>query len=585
MIVFDLTSMRSIGQLLQGANLSLFDVARAARNFGVFTGLPSLSNAFTQYQSIFSGQVGSVENVVLSLQGDIQWLQEMFTSHITAFDLQDRISAGSFDRMNSVVELPDVHVDVPMPPRLFKPISNLLYATPVAVVEASTPLEPLITMFEGNDGAPMQMAAEWSMVASELMVSMEALQTAASTIAVAAQGYSFDAAREAITDVITLGRTVATNAKLMADSIAKFPAVRIANLAALRNIQATTATIQNPLEKQAVQQAAVANFVSSQLQPSLETLKPPVANFGMPVIGHTGNGILNLSTTSTSSQHTDVHTPHGGLPSPASAVINNLETGTHNAIRDTPDPSGSVAPASTAETKVPNPSQSASPVNATNLTSNSHITAPNSLSAGNHAPANPGVLSQPHAGQTHTSGLATVRSLSSVRGGVGQTSTSQTAAAKGLGRRPVIPLLPSAGRIANGSVRTGLASPQNIHPIVGGRVGENGSVNGRINSLPSAGNNRGITGNGGKIGGLNTGTHSYESTAQTRHPAMATGGTGGSSNGRAAYNAGNSTRARIRDAKTRAGIFGRGQWAPGVKDYFTRQFLGEKKRTVKQVIK
>ena len=40
-----------------------------------------------------------------------------------------------------------------------------------------------------------------------------------------------------------------------------------------------------------------------------------------------------------------------------------------------------------------------------------------------------------------------------------------------------------------------------------------------------------------------------------------------------------------RNAKTAAGIFGKGKWSPGINEYFKRQFLGTKKRTVKEVIR
>lgn len=41
----------------------------------------------------------------------------------------------------------------------------------------------------------------------------------------------------------------------------------------------------------------------------------------------------------------------------------------------------------------------------------------------------------------------------------------------------------------------------------------------------------------------------------------------------------------LRNATAAAGIFGKGKWSPSVNEYFKRQFLGTKKRTVKEVIR
>lgn len=635
MITFDLNSMRSVSQSLQGANNALFDLTRAARKVGVFTSAPAMASAFTQHKSFFSGQIGSAENAIVTLQSDIQWLQQMFSSHVQAFDLQDKLSAGSFSQMNSMIEVPMTHVSVPMPPRVFKPISNLLYTTPVAAAEATTPLEALISMFEGNDGAPMQMAMEWSMAAEDLLIAMESLTTAAATIDIAAHGFSFDVARDAIGDVITLGRTVGTNAMLMADSIAKFPAVRIANLSALRTIQANTATIQDPIEKQVAQQAAVANFVSSQLQPSLETLRPPVSNFGVPVVGHTGSGLLNTSTTSTGSQHTIFHTPQGGPLNVTNAVINNLESGASNAVADVPNPSGTVAPASAASTQVSNATQAANQVTGGNLASTPQSTAPNSLPAGNNTFTNPGALGSPNAATTQPAGLGNAAAPSPVQGGVGPTSTGQPAGAGRAGSGPVVPRLPGMAQGTNAGTRTGLGASNGAQSITGGRLGGagqgsgrlNAGLNGSFNGSPHSGSGRAGMGNAGRFGSATphmqgvgapggTGSGSQYGTkggpgalkgaptpgshlgagsgnnapGASRGDGMMAAGPGGTAGGRGGQGmAGTGARSaghgNARNAKTRAGIFGKGQWAPGVSEYFKRQFLGSKKRTVREVIR
>ena len=243
MIKFDLSSISNVSNQLIGARSALNDIGRLSRNGMVFTTSPSLNSAFGQHMTFIAGQPGSVTQVTNGLRRDIEWLQEMFESHISAFSLQDKLSAGSFDQMNSYVEFDRSMFKIRQPNRDFKPINNLMYTQPVSVVEAATPLAALIAMFEGNDSAPIQAAQDWSAAGQRLVASMTALQSASSGLAASAEGYSFDMARSAIDDVVKTGNIVGSNAVLMGQSMMEFPGVRIANLNALYAIQASTAAI------------------------------------------------------------------------------------------------------------------------------------------------------------------------------------------------------------------------------------------------------------------------------------------------------------------------------------------------------
>lgn len=57
----------------------------------------------------------------------------------------------------------------------------------------------------------------------------------------------------------------------------------------------------------------------------------------------------------------------------------------------------------------------------------------------------------------------------------------------------------------------------------------------------------------------------------------------GANNGKAAAKGAGSVTSR--NLKAAAGIFGKGKWAPEVNEYFKRQFMGQKKRTVNEVIR
>ena len=158
MIKFDLSSISNVSNQLIGARSALNDIGRLSRNGMVFTTSPSLNSAFGQHMTFIAGQPGSVTQVTNGLRRDIEWLQEMFESHISAFSLQDKLSAGSFDQMNSYVEFDRSMFKIRQPNRDFKPIHNLMYTQPVSVVEAATPLAALIACLlytsDAADDAP-----------------------------------------------------------------------------------------------------------------------------------------------------------------------------------------------------------------------------------------------------------------------------------------------------------------------------------------------------------------------------------------------------------------------------------------------
>lgn len=267
------------------------------------------------------------------------------------FDLQEYFSKQSFDQVNSQVSVADSNRRrFFIPNRDSRSIDNLMYNTPVTVAEASMPLASLISAFQGDDSAPLAVADSWENAAKALKDSMDNLKSASTGLASSSEGYSFDTAREAIDDVHKTGLVVASNTTAMAGSVRQFPLVRSTNLQALETIQATTSLIADPAERLLAEQAAVANFVSSQLQPSLEMVRPPVSNLGVPIVGHSGGGTLDATTVSTASaQPTVTHiNGHTNAAAPASATAYGEQAA--SAATNAPKPTAAPAAAHAAPT-------------------------------------------------------------------------------------------------------------------------------------------------------------------------------------------------------------------------------------------
>lgn len=346
MLRFDVSGLRGVQQSLRSSLIALKGLKSAGRSLGSYTGAPSVTGAFSQHHSFWVGQSGSAENVLDILKSNIEWLQEVFSNQLEGFDLQEYFSKQSFDQVNSQVSVADDRLrKFFIPTRDSRTIDNLMYNTPVTVAEATMPLASLITAFQGDDSAPLAVADSWENAAKALKDSMDNLKSASTGLASSSEGYSFDTAREAIDDVHKTGLVVASNTTAMAGSVRQFPLVRSTNLQALETIQATTSLIADPAERLLAEQAAVANFVSSQLQPSLEMVRPPVSNLGVPIVGHSGGGTLDATTVSTASaQPTVTHiNGHTNAVAPASATAHGEQAAT--AATNAPKPTA--APAAT----------------------------------------------------------------------------------------------------------------------------------------------------------------------------------------------------------------------------------------------
>ena len=351
MIRFDVSGLRAVQRSLRSSLIALKGLKTAGRSLGSYTGAPSVTGAFSQHRSFWVGQSGSAENVLDILKSNIEWLQEVFSNQLEGFDLQEYFSKKSFDQVNSQVSVADNRMrKFFIPTRDSRSIDNLMYNTPVTVAEATMPLTSLITALQGDDSAPLAVADSWENAAKALKNSMDSLKSASTGLANSSEGYSFDMAREAIDDVHKTGLTIAANTTAMAGSVRQFPVIRNSNLKALEAIQATTSLIPDPAERLLAEQAAITNFVSANLQPSLELVRPPVSNLGVPIVGHSGGGTLDATTVSTASAHPTVSHINGNTNAvaPASATAHGNQAASAAAHAPKPAPaSAATQPAAT----------------------------------------------------------------------------------------------------------------------------------------------------------------------------------------------------------------------------------------------
>ena len=620
-----IADIRAAQQGLARAEQSTKTIAPSSPWDGAYTQVPSLNAAFTQHSTYWSGQPGDVLQAMQKYQDDLQWAMDLLDSLGFAIDQQDKSSAKVLDKFDVAKHAAGVGSFECFQPRDNEPFKNLNYTAPVTVAEAGTELEVLIGMFTSSDAAPLASAERWSQAATRLEATAHTLHSIYGDLARNNRGRAFDEVRNALEDFVKRGHNISGNAALMAESASQFPVVRAANLTYLQGLLSTNSLAGTGPGVLAARKAAVATFVSTHLQPSLELLKPPVHNFGVPVVGHNGGGGVNITSFNTTGPAEAFQGINGNV---APATANNVQelgaqtaeavtdAGRGNAAANAPA-AGNTSPA--AGEHIPASQQHVTPAGASPAAPAGPGVAPAGAQLPVNAPAHtagmpggapanataPG-LALPGANQRGMGGSPSAGGAQPARPALPTTGTNRSdgqaplprggSAPHGAGAHSGLRNAPGFGGAETTGERTGnrsngygthtttgqgrapratvvrpelpAAHPENLRNGAAGRglhgVGAPGTPN---TSAPHTG----MHGTGS--GAANTGAPHAEQAAAAQNNQRGRGFYGGMAPGaRGGANTG-------RQVKP-----GSGQWASSVSEYFKRQFLGTKPRTTKKVI-
>ncbi|AHI04294.1 hypothetical protein CFAL_06920 [Corynebacterium falsenii DSM 44353] len=507
---------------------------------------------------------------------NIGWVTTHLRQQTDCLDDQERDNQHSFDSINSDAPRCEDLSTMVADTRPQDTIHNFMYTDPVTAAEATMPLQALIAAFSTDDAAPLAISSDWAKASTQLSSIMDQLDAAGRQLSATTIGTSFDMAREAIDSVVRTGRIVAANAQIMSTTVAQFPTIRTANLAALHAIEASTATITDPAAKLAAEQSAVATFVSTQLQPSLELVRPPIMNLGVPIVGHTGGGVLTTSTVGQGSTVTPISQITGLTTTAAS-------TATHAFGQAADAAAGSAGRGN--EAAVAASAAQPAPVASTPQ-------APSVTGAAPTAPAASGGLSQPAPSPVVSPQSAGGLMAPASAGGVGATGG-------GVASRP--------GVVTDGGGRaSGQRSASSPAPKFGGQGASRGGVGQRLPQLPqharqavmarevsrqmaqrvSTGTGPGLGTGSGPGAGMSVGGGSAAGAVGPRggfgRVSGTTGfGTGGA--GAAGFGAGAGGRAASRSGGGRAAAGFK--FGPEDRAYFTRLLMGKSAKTVRKIIR
>ena len=541
-----------------------------------YTGSPAMNLAFGVHQSLWASQPGCGLKACEYLGKNIGWVTDHLRQQTDCLDDQERDNQHSFDSINSDAPRCEDLSTMMADTRPQDTIHNFLYTDPVTAAEATMPLQALIAAFSTDDAAPLAISNDWAKASTRLSSIMDQLDAAGRQLSATTIGTSFDMAREAIDSVVRTGRIVAANAQIMSTTVAQFPTIRTANLAALHAIEASTATITDPAAKLAAEQSAVATFVSTQLQPSLELVRPPIMNLGVPIVGHTGGGVLTTSTVGQGSTVTPV-SQITGLTTTAASTATHAFGQAADAAAGSAGRGNDAAVAASASQPAP---------------AASTPQAPSVAGAAPTAPAASGGLSQPTPSPVVSPQSAGGLMAPASAGGVGATGG-------GVASRP--------GVVTDGGGRaSGQRSASSPALSFGGQGASRGGVGQRLPQLPqharqavmarevsrqmaqrlSTGNGPGLGTGSGPGAGAGAGGGSAAGAVGPRGGfgrASAASGFGTGGVGAAGFGAGAGGRSASRPGggRSAAGF----KFGPEDRAYFTRLLMGKSAKTVRKIIR
>ena len=551
----------------------------------------------------------------------------MLGSVADALQHQEETTSKAFDNFDIAANERGVGSFSCFQPRDTEPFKNLNYLHPASIVEPLYSVKLMIALIQDSDAAPIAAAEKWRGTAAELRAVAEQLMATSSGLGARNKGRAFDEARNALEDFAQRSRTVSANAALMAESVSQFPLVRQKNLGELLRIEGMVeaANAGAPGSGVLVEGEEMARFVSTHLQPSLELLKPPVHNFGVPVVGHNGGGGVNINSFATTGPAEAFQAINGNVAPAAANNVQELGAQTADAVTDAgrgnaaanAPAAGNTSPA--AGEHIPASQQHVAPAGA----SPAAPTGPGAAPAGAQLPANT---------PAHTAGMPGGAPTNATAPGLALPGANQRGAGgspSAGGAQPARPALPTTGanrptaghmpvpRVGSAPHGTGAHSDLRNSPGLGG--GE--AIDERAGNRNQGYGTHGTTGQGRvprptvvrpelpaarpenlRNGAAGRGLHGVGAPGTPNSaPHMGMHGTGhgysatATPHGEQAAAAQNNQRGRGfyggmapggRGGATKGGQVkpGAGQWASSVSEYFKRQFLGAKPRTTKKVI-
>lgn len=555
---FDTAQLSTVVKNITEANVYLRVGGHVWGGAPAFTTSPALGAVATQYSAYLGAHPGSLTVATRAATTNVQWLHDSLVPLIGALTEQEYLSVDTFTGMLSYTDAPDKEVHFGLPPRPEIPVLDLAYMPPVAAVEATTPLKALTAMFAGDDSGIIAASESWASASRRMLQASESLQSAAALIAGTTEGSAFSMVEQAISTIANQCATVAANSTAMSTSMLQLPPIRAAAHAQLIAMEAELAAEATAAGAAtggagaaaiaAKSQAQVAAFVAGYLQPALDTARPLVTNLTIPVVNHTGTGALHSGGGATMAAEETVTQVAGGATAPGAgqAVAQpNAAAPQTGQVATTPAGASQVAQVGQA------PARPASAIQ--NASGGAQAASPASVTAGRSAGT--GVAAGQGAG-----GRASLTSTTSpggprnIAGGV-----MQPLLPKGIS--VAVPRSPSTGHTTGGGPQVGSGTTQN-------GVGARGAAPGTGGATPAVGNG--------------SGTHGHRADSAATAP-LGAGGQKGTRTGQgkgastsSLFGSGQGRRPKSRRTKTGSSL---------LDTYFRRQFLGEKKTTVKKVIR
>ena len=258
-----------------------------------YSPVSSMQAVAAQHQAAISGSMGSAVVVAELVRNQLDWasrnlgrLEDALRAHeallaeaFAKFDfLTDAPTIAQINKIDASAPVPVAFIDRPV----FAP-GPLTFTPAVLGAEASMGLEELLALFDATDDAAVGDAvAFWTQYATMMSDIASQVLTVTGDLISSNTGDVFIAADATLTSMAMTADRIASTAGVMAGHLQVLPAVKSMAVNHLSIIAGQSQFIDNPVEKEAFERAAITSFMTGSYLPQLQHAVPKVVSLADP---------------------------------------------------------------------------------------------------------------------------------------------------------------------------------------------------------------------------------------------------------------------------------------------------------------
>lgn len=257
-----------------------------------YSEVPGLDQMGASHGLVMQGGVGSAVQTLQKYAEQVAWLRDGLRATEQSLTSQEGLASHALqiaDEGGAVGEELTL-----FPTRPDQSFADFDFPAPIVTIPSS--LSELSAAFAATDGAAVAASAEsWSAMAKNAAMLAENIRMTAWDIAEVNKSDSINAAVDKALDVANAADVFATNAGLMSTSVTYMGQVADAGALHVGLAELAMAFIQDPVEREAAEQAFLQSFMGAEFPAAVQSAMPVIRNLMKLDQGGNGGGELQAS--------------------------------------------------------------------------------------------------------------------------------------------------------------------------------------------------------------------------------------------------------------------------------------------------